>query len=800
MRCPTPDNPLKEIAEASEVTLRGQHAHLRGQIPLMYALMFINAAFLGIVTHGDVRPLYSLVIPAVLCTTIAGRAMVWVSRRSRQLSPRQIRQHLYGTIAASAILSAAFGGWGLLLLENAEPARGTSIALYIFVGSISCCYCLQALPVAGWLVLLFGAMPVTVQFLVSGDLYRVAIGLAFVLAAIVILRSLANSHAAFRQIVGSQSEMNYLVTALQLSEERYRLAALAANDIIWDVSLDEGRINLSSAATAILGYPEALAGTSAAWWVERLHPDDRARVLTQVEHLEDAGKTSWTEQFRFLSAGGEYLDLVAKGYVVRDVEGRPIRLVGSLQDRTAQKNYEDGLRRAALRDPLTRLPNRELFAVRLETALEAAARAQSAIGLIILDLDLFKTVNDSLGHHGGDALLCEVAARLLRAAPAPATVARLGGDEFGIILPVWPAGDDTESTVANLLAGIGEPMSYEGRQIDVSLSIGVAMAFNDGANSEELFRSADLALYAAKAEGAGRICVFRDELRMAAEQDKKMLADARSALRDDRIVPFYQPKVCLRTGACVGFEALLRWHDERGLQPPAEIGAALADPDLSVLVTARMLDRVIADMSSWAARDVPFGRIAINGSAGDFRRRDFAQRILSRLQRAELRPWLLELEVTESVFLGQVAENVSEALKILSAEGVTIALDDFGTGYASLTHLKQFPVDIIKIDRSFVSRLDMAETQDAAIVGAVIDLARSLGIHTVAEGIETPEQVTHLAAKQCDFGQGYMFGRPMPAAQVEKVIADWDARAILAMCGSGDRAGAACKLHKDGFV
>jgi EAL domain-containing protein (putative c-di-GMP-specific phosphodiesterase class I) len=170
------------------------------------------------------------------------------------------------------------------------------------------------------------------------------------------------------------------------------------------------------------------------------------------------------------------------------------------------------------------------------------------------------------------------------------------------------------------------------------------------------------------------------------------------------------------------------------------------------------------------------------------------------MQRAGLRPWLLELEVTESVFLGQVAENVSEALQILSEEGVTIALDDFGTGFASLTHLKQFPVDIIKIDRSFVSRLGMVETQDAAIVGAVIGLARSLGIHTVAEGIETPEQLTHLAARQCDFGQGYMFGRPMAAAQVEKIVAEWDAKAILAVCGSGDWAGAARTLHSDRFV
>lgn len=793
-------NPLKEIVEASDETLREQHAHLRGQIPLMYALMFINAAFLGFVTHGDVEPFYSLDIPSILCTVIAIRAMLWISRRFQELNACQIRRHLYGTIAASAILSAAFGGWGLLLLQDAEPMRSTSIALYIFVGSITCCYCLQALPLAGWLTLIFGAMPVTVWLLVSGDWYLSAVGLAFLLAAVVILNSLANSHRAFRKVLQSQSEMSGLVTALQHSEERYRFAALAANDIIWDVSLGDGRINLSSAAIAILGYPDAPTGTSASWWVERLHPNDRDRLLIQVADLSDADKTYWTERFRFLSAGGAYLDLVAKGYVVRDGQGRPRRLVGSLQDVTAQTHYEDGLRWAALHDSLTQLPNREMFADRLQEALEGAMQDENCVGLILLDVDQFKAANDSLGHHGGDALLCEIAARLTLAAPSTATVARLGGDEFGIILPGWTTADDTARTVEDLLARTGDTMAYEGRQIEISLSAGVAVAGEHGATSEALLRSADLALYEAKSQGLGRISVFRPWMRAGVEREKKMLADARSALRADRIVPFYQPKVCLRTGACAGFEALLRWHDDQGLHSPAAIGAALADPDLSVQITERMLDRVIADMRAWSSSGLSFGRIAINGSAGDFRQGDFAARILDRLTWAGLPPSVLELEVTETVFLGQIADNVSAALNSLSRAGVSIALDDFGTGYAALTHLQQFPVDTIKIDRAFVSNLGVVDTQDAAIVGAVIDLARNLGIHTVAEGIETPEQFTHLVAKQCDFGQGYLFGHPMAAEQVKKVIAEWDAAAVFAACGAGDWPTSMRKLHNVMFV
>jgi EAL domain-containing protein (putative c-di-GMP-specific phosphodiesterase class I) len=218
---------------------------------------------------------------------------------------------------------------------------------------------------------------------------------------------------------------------------------------------------------------------------------------------------------------------------------------------------------------------------------------------------------------------------------------------------------------------------------------------------------------------------------------------------------FYQPKVCLRTGNPMGFEALLRWHHHRsGLQPAAAISAAFDDGDLSVLITNRMLDRVLADMVSWRDMGCDFGRIAVNGSTGDFRNGDLPDRILERLHRAGLSPSLLELEVNETVFLGQHEDSVSEALSTLSAAGVTIALDDFGTGFASLTHLKQFPVDVLKIDRSFVSPLAAVETEDAAIVGAVIDLARNLGITTVAEGIEDPVQAAHLVVKGCVVGQG----------------------------------------------
>lgn len=917
---------LQNVGDESGAILNEQYVHLRAQIPLMYALMAINSAFLGFATYGDVPIGYSIVVPTLLCAAIGFRSFLWIRRRANQPGPEQIRRYLSGTLIAAALLSAGFGGWGVLLLEASDPVRSTAIALYVFVGSISCCYCLQALPNAGRMVLLFGAMPITVGLLLSGDGYLTGVAMAFILAAVVILRTLSSSHAAFQEVIRSRAEMSGLVTALresddhyshsvalnpqmpwicdpsgalteispkwlaitgmpiedalgsgwakalhpddrpvvqdlwdravesghaggidtryrlrqengtyrwvrarayprlsagdavktwygnledihdqvlaesalQASEERYRLASLATNDVIWDLDLKEGRIQWSGALATVLEYPGPLAGTSRGWWLLRVHPEDRKAVLARLREMDVPGLTQWTQEFRFLGGAGNYLDFVARGHVVRDGGDRPIRLIGSLQDVTAQKRYEDTLRRAAHYDSLTELPNRALFADRLDEALVDALLPGRSVGLVVLDLDGFKTINDNLGHDAGDTLLCEIAGRLKECAPADATVARLGGDEFALILPSLASAECTAEEVRDLLSTVALPVPYEGRQIDISLSAGIAVAVVDGANAQDLHKSADLALYAAKREGRGNFCRFHKGLRSAAERETKMLSDARYALKEDRIIPFYQPKVCFRTGACIGFEALLRWQHD-GIRSPATIQAALDDPALSVEITDRMLDRVIADMLIWRRAGLDFRRIAINGSAGDFRRGDFAQRILGRLERAGLSPRVLELEVTESVFVGQLADTVGEALSRLSQEGTSIALDDFGTGYASLTHLKQFPVDTLKIDRSFVSKLGMVETQDDVIIDALIELAKNLGIKTVAEGIENGAQFAQLLIQRCDSGQGFLFGKPMAASTVADVISKWDAEAVLALAGAPDWAAAARQYHVDRF-
>lgn len=572
---------------------------------------------------------------------------------------------------------------------------------------------------------------------------------------------------------GSLEDIDDQVTAeqaLRESEERYRLAARATNDVIWDWLVASDRIIWTGAVRHVLGE-DTPRETSSDWWLARVHPRDRARVDQGLREALQGSGEYWQAEYRFQSSQGDYIFIFEHGFIVRDVRGAAVRMVGSMLDVTDRKKFEEELRQAAYRDPLTRLPNRLAFMERLESAVVSAQATRLSVGLIVADIRNFKSVNDRLGHTGGNQLLRQIAERLTRGAPPGALVARLGGDEFAVVTTnVDDQGMDRERAEA-VLAELKAPYLVEDMRIDVNFSAGAASWPRDATNADDLQRSADLALYAAKSELPGTVYLFQPELREKAAERRRMLDAARAALRDDRIVPFYQPKVCLKTGQIAGFEALLRWHDHRhGLQPPSGLAAAFEDVELAVEITDRMLDAVVRDAAAWISAGVPFGRIAVNVSSADFRRHNLADRVLGRLQAAGLPVGCLEVEVTETVFLGQNAAVVAGELERLSAAGVVIALDDFGTGYASLTHLQQFPVGVLKIDRGFVADIC---TPRAGIIDALLHMAQSLGIVVVAEGVEQSEQAEYLRGKGCDLGQGFLFSRPVPGLRLPALLASW---------------------------
>ena len=434
-----------------------------------------------------------------------------------------------------------------------------------------------------------------------------------------------------------------------------------------------------------------------------------------------------------------------------------------------QRSTAKALRWIATHDSLTHLGNRTLFHAQLETAIKCAKKNGTRPAIILIDVDFFKQINDSLGHDAGDAVLCSFAERLRKVVRSGDTVARLGGDEFGIVLASVESTTHLETIVRSLNDRLRKKLEYNGRLIECRASIGVAIYLEHAVTAKSLVKCGDLALGVAKST-RGCAITFHPDMETDFERDIEMIARAKSAIEQDRIFPFYQPKMDLQTGQLAGFEALLRLKEaDCKLGLPNTIRAAFVDTELAFVIGSRMIARVLDDMKTWVEAGIDFGQIAINTCAGDFAANDFAERLLDELRIRGLPPKLIEVEVTESVFLGRGSHYVWRALTTLNSYGVRISLDDFGTGFASLTHLKQFPVNILKIDQTFIAGL-CESADDAAIVRALIGLGHSLGMETVAEGIETKAQAAFVTRCGCTLGQGFLFGKAAPAYDVPLLV------------------------------
>ena len=436
------------------------------------------------------------------------------------------------------------------------------------------------------------------------------------------------------------------------------------------------------------------------------------------------------------------------------------------------KELSQQLTHVAEHDGLTGLTNREPFQNHMMAALDRSRENNTRVALLFIDVDHFKQVNDTLGHDVGDEILRSFAVRLRRMLRKSDKIARLGGDEFGALLCDVNNASKLERLVNSVAQRLNEPIRHRGRSIECHASIGVAIFPDHATTADELMKCGDLALAAAK-EMRGRAVMFDPKLSEQFERDTKMLEVARRGLQAGRIVPYYQAKIDLETGQLIGLEALVRCIQPKG-EPllPEKFAHALEDRELSRQIGAIMRERVLDDIKAWSDRRFDFGHVALNTSISDFHADDFAERLLNGLRIRNLKPCQIEIEVTEGVFLGRGTDYVARALNLLSEAGVRISLDDFGTGYASLTHLKQFPLDAIKIDRSFIDGIGKS-ADDTTIVKALIGLGRSLGIETIAEGLETEQQVDFVRSHGCSVGQGYYFAHPMAAELVPAALSSW---------------------------
>jgi diguanylate cyclase (GGDEF)-like protein/PAS domain S-box-containing protein len=553
--------------------------------------------------------------------------------------------------------------------------------------------------------------------------------------------------------------------ALRDSEERFRLAAQAAGLGIWDFDAIRLRREWSDEFKSMLGLTlDTVPRVETA--LALVVPEDRHLLQALVDAAQAGDSSARFEvvlRIRRANDGAERW-MRTDGWRIYAPSGRLERVLVTIRDVTEERTAEARIRWTASHDALTGIPNRAHFSDQLERALAQIPQGR-AMALVLLDLDHLKEVNDTIGHDAGDMLLRTFAGRLQHAFGACAMIGRLGGDEFAVLLD-GVGSDQVHAHVERALAQLRHPFEHEGYTCDTQATAGASLYPAHGTTADELLKSADIALYVGKSQRRGEMSLFAPSMRAEVQRRASMLNVARLAVRDDLILPFYQPKVCLKTRKVVGFEALLRWRDHlRGVQGPETITSAFDDLGLAIAMSDRMLDCIAGDMRAWLDRGIDPVRVAINLSPAEFRHDGLAQRIMKPFARQKVSFDRIELEITETVLLGRDTERLEDTLATFHRHGFRIALDDFGTGYASLTHLKTFPVDVIKVDQSFVSNL-RAGSDDAAIVDAVISLAHRLNMEVVAEGVERDEQADYLAARGCDYAQGYLFGRAISADEV----------------------------------
>lgn len=494
---------------------------------------------------------------------------------------------------------------------------------------------------------------------------------------------------------------------------------------------------------------------------------DRARYIDAVREAVRTRSTIDMETMLRTAKGRKRWVRLKVGL---EFEGdEPVRRFGMMHDITREKRLHARLDYLANRDPLTGLHNRNYF---LRTADRFLAESTGPIcGIAVVDLDGFKSINDSYGHAAGDACLKAVARRLKDAAGPRCLLVRPGGDEFTIVFDHQPNGGDIDSFFETLRDLIQEPIEWKGVTFQVSASIGIATRdVHALPHALELVQEADLAVYKAKAAGRNCIASYSSDLHQTALQRFNVIAQSRQALAERQFVLFYQPKIALADRSLSGFEALLRWRKPDGLHiAPGQFAAALEDPEMSRRLGSYVMEQAVEQARRWRAEGFDFGNIAINLSSSQFVGSSFVDDLLTRVHDAKLDPGDIQVEVTEGVLLSTGASSVASGLKRLSDNGIKIAFDDFGTGYASLIHLRQLEFDIIKLDMSFVQSM-LTSAADMAIVQTVLLLAHRLGKTVVAEGVETEMQLDMLRSYGCRFGQGYLFSPPKPPADV---VRDW---------------------------
>ena len=556
--------------------------------------------------------------------------------------------------------------------------------------------------------------------------------------------------------------------ALEESEERWKLALESTGDGLWDLNASTGEEYLSPSLLRMYGFEEGDLSPSIDDRDRHTHPDDIERVRRDRQAHLDGLTPTYSNEHRVLCKDGSWKWVLSRGMVIsRDAHGLPLRMIGTHTDITERKAAEALIWQQAHFDALTGLPNRRMMRERLAQELKKCRRDGLKLALLLIDLDHFKEVNDTLGHDRGDVLLAEAARRIASCLREVDTVARMGGDEFTVIVTELQEVSHLEVILPKLLQALGSVFHLGLEQVFVSASIGVTIYPDDGAQIEDLLKNADQALYVAKGNGRNRFSFFTPALQEAAQWRAQLTHDLRTALVEQQFRVVYQPIVELATGTIQKAEALVRWqHPIRGLISPAQFIPVAEASGLIVGLGEWVFQQAADQVRAWRVSLHPLFQISINKSPVQFENPNTAYAPwIDQLKDRGLGGDSIVVEITEGLLLS-TSEGVIEQLLGLRDDGIQVSLDDFGTGYSSLSYLQRFDIDFIKIDQSFVRQLVGGST-DLALCQAIIVMAHALGMKVIAEGVETASQRDLLAAAGCDYAQGYHFSRPVSATEFE---------------------------------
>lgn len=556
--------------------------------------------------------------------------------------------------------------------------------------------------------------------------------------------------------------------ALKESEERFRIVATASNDVIYEWHINNDNLRWYGDIDQALGYSPGEFSHTISAWIAAIHPDDRLLKEKEVKRIQShGGKIDIT--YRIAAADGSWRIWRDTGQTIKSDDGESLSLIGGCIDITEQRTAEEKIHHLAFHDSLTGLPNRVMFKEELQQVLENYRRSRDLFALHYLDLDYFKDINDSLGHQVGDELLCEVVSRIKGITRGADLFARLGGDEFGLIQSKIDDASQASIFASKVIQQIAREFKLKDKSIRINTSIGIIVPDDENTSADDLLKKADTALYKAKDAGRGTYAFFHDSMTLKLQREMELIHYLSSAIKHGEFFLEYQPQYSLSDRRLVGLEALIRWdHPERGILVPDDFLPIAEKRGLIREISEWALLTACQQARQWSEEERDFGRIAVNLCAIQVNSDDFYEKTLDVLRMTNLPPHLLELEFTETVLM-KTTDSAKNAIKRLSQLGIQFAIDDFGTGFSSLSYLKYFHADKIKIDREFIQDM-VADPSDAEIVKATIALGTALGMEIMAEGVENQAQEDFLIEHGCNHVQGFYYGRPMQISDIEDLL------------------------------